>query len=158
MPARQCVRSCAAALLVLVFLVHVPARAAESRAAEYRAGNLVVTGPWSRPTPPVATVGAVYFSMANVGRTADRLIAISTPIARKVEIHEDHNVRGTVQMRAVESVECPPGVTVKAEPGGLHVMLLDLVRPLVAGMEFPLSLRFRDAGVLTVQVAVGARE
>jgi copper(I)-binding protein len=158
MPARQCVRSCAAALLVLVFLVHVPARAAESRAAEYRAGNLVVTGPWSRPTPPVATVGAVYFSMANVGRTADRLIAISTPIARKVEIHEDHNVQGTVQMRAVESVECPPGVTVKAEPGGLHVMLLDLVRPLVAGMEFPLSLRFRDAGVLTVQVAVGARE
>jgi hypothetical protein len=133
-------------------------RPAQSRAAEYRAGDLVVTRPWSRPTPPVATVGAVYFSMANVGRTADRLIAISTPIARKVEIHEDRNVQGTVQMRAVDSVECPPGVTVKAEPGGLHVMLLDLVRPLVAGMEFPLSLRFRDAGVLTVQVAVGAGE
>ena len=49
-------------------------------------------------------------------------------------------------------------VTVKSEPGGLHVMLLDLTQPLAAGMKFPLMLRFRDAGPLTIQVPVGARE
>jgi periplasmic copper chaperone A len=127
-------------------------------AAEYRAGDLVVAQPWSRPTPPVATVGAVYFSLTNVGRKADRLMSISSPIASNVEIHESRQVQGIVQMRALTALECPPGATVKSEPGGLHVMLLGLSRPLLAGMEFPLSLRFRDAGVLTVLVRVGERQ
>ncbi len=127
-------------------------------AADYRAGNLIVTAPWSRPTPPSATVGAVYMSLTNAGRTPDRLIGISSPVARSVEIHESRTVAGMMQMRAVDSVECPPGVAVKIEPGGLHVMLIGLKQPLKAGMEFPLSLRFRDAGELTVQVPVSDRE
>jgi periplasmic copper chaperone A len=131
---------------------------APAQAADYRAGDMVVVRPWSRPTPPVATVGVAYFSMTNVGSKADTLITVSSPMARKVEIHENRTVQGIVQMRAVTSVECPPGATVKIEPGGLHVMLLDLNRPLAAGTEFPLSLHFRDAGVLTVQVQVGAPE
>jgi copper(I)-binding protein len=114
-----------------------------------------VTQPWSRPTPPAATVGAVYFAMTNTGRSADRLRAITSPIAREAQIHESHTVQGMVQMRRVEGVECPPGATVKSEPGALHVMLLGLTRPLTEGMEFPLSLHFRDAGVLLVQVRVG---
>jgi periplasmic copper chaperone A len=150
-PNRQ--RVCGAALLLLWFIAPAPARA-----ADYRIGDLVVAQPWSRPTPPVATVGAVYFSLTNVGRKADRLIAISSPNARKVEMHESRSVQGMMQMRAVESVECLPGVTVKSEPMGLHVMLLDLLHPLVAGEEFPLMLHFRDAGTLTIQVQVGARE
>jgi hypothetical protein len=129
-----------------------------SGAADYKAGNLAVTDIWSRPTPPVASVGAVYFSITNTGRKADRLLAVSSPIARQVEIHESRMVQGTMQMRPVESVECPPGVTVKIEPGGLHVMLLGLAHPLAPGTEFPLSLRFRDAGSLTVQVVVGDRQ
>lgn len=138
-------------------MAQAPAQA-PPQAPDYRAGAMVVAQPWSRPTPPVATVGVAYFSMTNVGGKADSLIAISSPIARKVEIHESRTVQGMVQMRAVASVECPPGATVKIEPGGLHVMLLDLSRPLAAGTEFPLSLRFRDAGVLTIQVRVGAPE
>jgi hypothetical protein len=144
---------CGAALLVLWFIAPAPVRA-----ADYRVGDLVVAQPWSRPTPPVATVGAVYFSMTNVGHKADRLMGISTPIAGKVEMHESLRVQGMVQMRAVTSIECLPGQTVKSEPGGLHVMLLDLSHPLVTGVEFPLLLHFRDAGTVTVQVQVGARE
>jgi periplasmic copper chaperone A len=128
------------------------------QAADYRVGDLVVAHAWSRPTPPAATVGAVYFSMTNVGHKADSLVSISTPIAGKVEMHESRKVQGMVLMRAVTSIECLPGQTVKSEPGGLHVMLLDLTRPLAAGAQFPLSLHFRDAGTLTVQVQVGAPE
>jgi len=140
-----------------VWLVLCAMTQASAQAADYRAGAMVVAQPWAPPTPP-ATVGVAYFSMTNAGGKADSLIAISSPIARKVEIHESRTVQGMVQMRAVKSVECPPGATVKIGPGGLHVMLLDLSRPLAAGTEFPLSLRFRVAGVLTVQVRVGAPE
>jgi copper(I)-binding protein len=131
---------------------------AEALPADDRVGDLVVTRPWSPPTPPVASVGAVYFSMTNAGRKADRLVAISSPIARRVQMHESRTVQGIVQMRPVTSVECLPGVTVKSEPGGLHVMLLDLIQPLTAGTKFPLVLHFRDAGSLTIQVPVGAGE
>jgi periplasmic copper chaperone A len=142
------------AALVIAALI----AAAPLLGAEYRAGDLKVAQPWSRPTPPAAGVGAVYFSITNLGRKADRLTAISSPIASRGEIHESRSAQGMLQMRAVAFVECPAGATVKSEPGGTHVMLLGLTRPLTAGMEFPLSLTFRDSGILTVQVRVGAQE
>ena len=144
--------ACGAALAVLLLL------AMSARSSDYKAGDLAITDPWSRPTPPIASVGAVYFSITNAGRKADRLLAIGSPIARQAEIHESLVVNGTVEMRPVESIECPPGATVRIEPGGLHVMLLGLTHPLAAGTTFPLSLRFRDAGSVTVQVAVKARQ
>jgi periplasmic copper chaperone A len=141
------------AFLVLWLIAQAPVHA-----TEYRAGTLVVSQPWSPPTPPVASVGAVYFSVTNGGPKADLLLSVDTPIARVVEIHESREAQGSVRMREVPSVECPPGVTVKISPGGLHVMLLGLTRPLTAGMTFPASLHFRDAGVINVQVSVTARE
>jgi copper(I)-binding protein len=100
-------------------------------------------------------VGAVYFSITNAGSTADRLLSVSTPMAAKVELHESRTEHGVVEMRAVTAVECPAGKTVRAAPGGLHVMLLGLAAPLASGSELTVSLRFRDAGVLTLKVPVG---
>ncbi len=61
-------------------------------------------------------------------------------------------------MRAVTFLDCPPGGTVRSEPGGLHVMLVGLSRPLTPGMQYPLSLAFQDGGTLTVMVTVSARQ
>ncbi len=110
----------------------------------------------STPTPPVASVGAVYLWVTNHGLQADRLIAVESPIAATVEIHRTTLEKGTMQMRQVTFLDCPPGVTVKIEPGTLHVMLIGLKHPLVAGSTFPLSLKFRDAGMLAAQVSVQA--
>ena len=142
---------CIAALLVCCIALPVPA-------ADFRSGDLIVAEPWSPPTPPVATVGVVYFSLTNKGSTPRRLTAISSPAARQVEIHESRLVQGTIQMRPVTFVDCPPGSTVRSEPGGLHVMLVGLERPLTAGMQYPLSLTFQDGGVLDVVVTVSARK
>jgi periplasmic copper chaperone A len=142
-----------AAFLVLWLIAQAPVHA-----IDYRGGNLIVAQPWSAPTPPVASVGAVYFSVTNAGPKSDQLLSVDTPIARNVEIHETSEVQGSMRMREVASVECPPGTTVKIAPGGLHVMLLGLTRPLTVGMSFPASLHFRDAGIVSVQVVVAARE
>jgi copper(I)-binding protein len=125
-----------------------------AQAAESRLGNLIITEARARPTPPGISVGAVYFSITNAGSKADRLLSVSTPVAGRVELHESRNMHGVVEMREVTSVECPPGATVRATPGGLHVMLLGLAAPLAAGTELSMSLQFRDAGVLTLKVPV----
>jgi periplasmic copper chaperone A len=143
-----------AARALLFCLLAVSAGAARAQGAEARIGNLTVSGVGARATPPGTTVGAVYFSITNSGRTADRLESVSTPIARAVRIHTSSAVHGVMQMREVDAVECPPGATVKAEPGGLHVMLIGLSAPLTLGDAFAVSLHFHAAGVLTLKVPV----
>jgi len=137
---------CGAALLLLLFTMPCIAQ------TEARIGHLSVNHAYSHPTP--ASVGVVYFSITNSGTQPDRLIALSSPIAAQVQMHETHTVQGLMQMRAVSFVECPPGVTVKSEPGGLHVMLIGLSSALKVGTEFALTLQFRDAGILTLHVPV----
>jgi copper(I)-binding protein len=143
---------CVVSLLIPQFITQSQAQTAAAL------GQLTVTQAWSRPTPPAATVGAVYFSINNRGSKADLLLAVSSPIAARVELHESRNVRGVVEMRELTSVPCAAGATVVSEPGGLHVMLVGLYRPLIAGTAFPLSLKFRDAGNLTLQIPVLNRE
>jgi copper(I)-binding protein len=141
------------ALLCLLSVAQLSAPV-HSQTAESRVGNLIITEARARATPPGVSVGVIYFSIANAGAKSDRLLSVSTRAATKVELHESHTVRGVVEMRAVTSVECPPGTTVKSEPGGLHVMLIGLSQPLRLGTEIPVALQFRDAGILMLKVPV----
>jgi periplasmic copper chaperone A len=142
--------------IAAVVLMLAPGVPVFSQGAPSRLGNLVVANAWSPATPPTASVGVVYFSISNLGSQADRLLAVSSGVATAVELHESHTVKGVVEMRRVSAVDCPPGVTVKSEPGGLHVMLVGLMRPLVTGTVLTVTLQFRDAGSLALQVPVEA--
>ena len=128
-----------------------PLRAQE---AEAHIGHLIVSGANARATPPGAAVGAIYFTIQNTGATADALESVSTPAARSVQLHVTNTVNGVMQMREVKALDCPAGATVKAESGGLHVMLIGLAAPLTLGTTLDVSLRFRAAGVLTLKVPV----
>jgi copper(I)-binding protein len=126
-------------------------------ANSFRAGDVIVSDPWSRPTPPSSSVGSVYLTLRNVGRRADRLIGVQTPRAASAGIHETVRRNGMVEMNAVSELALPPGSTVEVKPGGLHIMLMGLTGPLVPGAEFPLTLMFAGAGrvVVTVRVLAG---
>jgi periplasmic copper chaperone A len=124
----------------------------------FQAGSIQVDAIRAAPTPPVASVAAVYLSITNRGATSDRLIALESPIAAKVELHRSTMAQGIMQMREVAALDCPPRAIVKIEPGALHIMLTGLRQPLVAGTTFSLSLKFRDAGMLVVQVPVKSPE
>ena len=126
----------------------------QGQVSEPRIGNLIVSEARARATPPGISVGVVYFSITNRGAASDRLVSVSTPIARRVEIHESRFEHGVAEMRELSSVDCPPGATVHAAPGALHVMLIGLAAPLVIGTEFTVSLKFRDAGPLTLKVPI----
>lgn len=113
-----------------------------------------VDRPWARATPPGATIGAGYLELRNPGSTADRLVRATTPRAATVQIHETQMADGMMQMREVDGLNLPPGATVRLEPGGTHLMLVDLPRPLVAGERVPLILHFARAGQVTVELVV----
>ena len=134
----------------------VPAATAQ----EARAGDLAVQQPWTRAAGQGAT-GAGFLSISNRGAAADRLLSATTPAARAVELHTMLRNGDVMRMRAVEAVEIPPGQTVALRPGGLHMMLVGLSRPLREGETVPVTLRFERAGEVRVDLAVqaaGARE
>jgi copper(I)-binding protein len=118
------------------------------------AADIVVETAWARATPGNAPTGAVYFRVVNRGIAPDRLVAVTTPVAERAEIHENKIVDGVMQMRPLGGVTIEPRQSMELKPGGDHLMLIGLKHPLKQGESFPLTLVFEKAGTLTVGVAV----
>lgn len=151
--------------------------------AEEPAGELEVTDAWARTSPAVATAGAAYLDITNGTETDDVLLSASVDatVAARVELHETTAVEdegdagmgegmggeegeGTtdtsmvgapmMQMQPVEDIPVPAGETVSLEPGGLHIMMLDLAEPLETGATIELTLTFEQAGDVVVMAEV----
>lgn len=119
------------------------------------ADNVIqVEDPWARETPPGVSHGAAYMTLINEGGIKDRLIGARSGVANVAELHTHLMEDGVVKMRGLEGVNMPPGTPVALEPGGLHIMLIELKGPLKAGEHFPLTLEFERAGDTTVEVEV----
>lgn len=132
----------------------VLAAAPAERAAAPKAATIDVRGAYARPTPPESAVGAAYLEIR--ASAEDRLVGASTPVAKRAEMHGTTESNGMMRMRRVPAVQVKPGEPVVFEPGGLHLMLYGLSKPLVAGQRFPLELRFEKAGVVRTEVLVQA--
>ena len=117
------------------------------------AGALSIKGAWARPTPPGIEVGAGYFEIDN-GGAADRLLRASSPRARRVEFHESRTEGGIARMRELATVAVPAATRVAFAPGGLHLMLVGLGAPLLAGDHVPVTLVFEHAGPREVVLGV----
>jgi hypothetical protein len=137
-----------------ITLLAALAFAAPAMANDYRQGDMHIMKPWSRPLPAVSVNGAAYMTLMNTGTVADKLISISTPAAKKAEIHTHVMDGGMMKMRPVGSLEIPPGDTSVLQPGGLHIMLMGLTAPLVEGKAFPLTLDFERAGRIELEVMI----
>jgi copper(I)-binding protein len=111
---------------------------------------------WAEATPPGADVGVVYLELHNLGSTPDRLVGVTSPVAGKLSLHQSMTMSGMSQMRPLDGVTLPPGAIVRFAPGGTHVMLEQLRRPLKAGDSVPLTLIFDHAAALTVAATVRA--
>lgn len=124
--------------------------------AHAQPSSIQIDDAWSRATLGQARNGAAYLTLATSAPTADRLLSASSTAAGKVELHNHIMVGNVAQMRPVDAIEVAPGSPTVLQPGGLHIMLLDLKAPLQAGTSFPLTLVFEKAGAVTVDVAVRA--
>jgi periplasmic copper chaperone A len=110
---------------------------------------------WIRLPPPNAPVTAAYMTLANDGDHDLTVVAAASPVAGTVELHEHlQDADGVMRMRQVASMPLPAGGTLTMEPGGLHVMLIDLLRPLAEGDAVPVTLRFADGQSLEVAAEV----
>ena len=142
-----------ALLLALASLLVAGAAAAH----DYAIGSLKIGHPWSRPTPVGAVAGGGFLTISNTGKETDRLLSGATPAADRLEIHEMSVTDGVMRMRALpDGLPIAPGQTLTLAPGGYHIMLIGLKKPLAAGDRVPAKLRFEKAGEVEVVFLVGA--
>lgn len=140
--------------------------------------TITIDGAWARTSPSMVTMGAAYMNITST--VDDELIgvAVDASIAADAQIHEmvmatentmsmgadttmsmgsDTTMSmgsGEMVMQEVESIVVPADGGVELKPGGYHVMLIDLVKPLETGQTFDVTLTFAKAGDVVVSVTV----
>jgi len=134
--------------MLLLFLYAVPAYAQ----------SVIVKEAWIRGT--VRGQSATGAFMELTGKSAVRLVSAESPAAKTVEVHSMRMEEGVMKMSPVKGVDVPAGKTVKLAPGGYHVMMMGLEKPLSAGERVPLKLMFElaDKKRETVELSVEVRD
>lgn len=122
----------------------------------FTAGDLTVSGAFTRATLPKAPVGAGFFTIENTGSSDDRLVSVSSEISPTIELHTMRMVDDVMKMEELtDGIAIPAGETVSLAPGGLHVMIIGPNQPFVEGECVSLTLEFEAAGTLPIVLNVG---
>ena len=120
--------------LKTIFLAALSVLAAQS----VWANPVVVSKAWVRPTVAGQAVAAAYMDIT--ARESARLIAVRSPISPSVQIHLMQMDGDIMRMREVPSLDLPKNRAVSLKPGGYHLMLMKLKKPIQAGDKIPLTL------------------
>lgn len=120
--------------------------------------QVTVEDAWVRATVPGQPVAAAYLKIRSA-QTA-KLVAVRAPVTARAEIHEMRMEGGIMRMRPVTRLALPAGKTVELKPGGYHLMLMDIVKPLRPGEVVPITLVIEgpDRRRQEVKIEAGVRE
>jgi periplasmic copper chaperone A len=146
-------------VIVLVGAVTVACSSAPAESAP-RASTTAASSPgltvgdaWARPTL-VGGDSAAYLTITNSG-AADTLLSIECTIASSTMLHQTStDSTGMTGMSMLADLPIPSGATVRLAPGGTHVMIAGLERPLTVGEKVELRLVFAHAGEIVVPAAI----
>lgn len=116
--------------------------------------QVTVKEPWVRGT--VASQKATGAFMQLSTTEAVRLVEVRSGAAKIVEVHEMRMEGDRMMMKAVPGIDLVPGQMLELKPGGFHVMLIDVVKPLNAGDKVPLTLVLEGKDKKRIQVEVSA--
>ena len=127
-------------------------------AAAAAQGQVEARAAWVRATVLGQTTAGAYMQLT-IGERAN-LVGVESPAAAGAEVHETRMEGKVMRMRAVPRLELIPGKTVELKPGGYHIMLLELKRPLKKGEVVPirLKLEMKDKSVRTLEVKAEVRD
>ena len=126
--------------------------AASVYAADAKVGNLSIDDVWARSGQP-GQVSAAFMEIKNKG-AADKIVSAHCDCAKATELHTMTMADGKMIMAQVPTMEVPANGELKLKPGGYHIMLIGLNRPLVSGETLPIKVKFEKAGDVTLQAKI----
>lgn len=119
--------------------------------------EVTVAEPWVRATVPAQKATGAFMQLES---DADaRLVSAASPVAGVVEIHEMLMDKDVMKMNRIPGLDLPAGKDVELEPGGYHVMLMDLKAQVKEGDQVPVTLTVenKDGSRQTIELTAPAR-
>lgn len=137
---------------ILVAFALVPALLVPATPAAFAApAQVAITDAWVKASSFSDHAGGmtgVFMKVTNKTKRAITLLSGTSSIAAMVETHQ---VVDGVMSKTARGIKIMPGKTVILEPGGLHVMLMGLKKPILAGTKVDLTLKFAGASPLVLK-------
>jgi periplasmic copper chaperone A len=113
-----------------------------------------VHSPFVRMMPPGQPNTAAFMTLENTGNTNLAVVAAESQVSKVVELHTHTMVEGVMQMREIEKIEIPAGQRTELKPGGLHIMLIGLHKPLSEEQVVEITLVYDDGSRQTIEAPV----
>ena len=104
--------------------------------------SIEIKNQWVRASNDGQDVSAAYMTIVSNEDTS--LIAIDSDVADVIEIHSMSMENGVMKMRMLDTLDLIADKPTKLSPGGFHLMLFDLKKPLTAGKEAHFTLHFKN--------------
>lgn len=104
----------------------------------------------ARATKPGMSSSAAYMTIRNGTNEPVQIQALASPVAGKTELHTTEMNNGMMSMRRVDNLQIEPGDEVELKPGGYHVMLMGLKKPIAANSRVPVTITFSNGEQKTV--------
>jgi copper(I)-binding protein len=108
------------------------------------AQEVTVRNVWARATAPGQNTASIYLEIVSNADAA--LVGVTSPLAKSAQMHTMRTEGGVMKMRAMQRIELPARKSVTFAPGGLHIMLAGIGRPLREKEKIPLELAIEGAG------------
>lgn len=147
-------RRAAGSALAAFALVASTLTPAGSAALAAQGASVSAHDAFAREAPAGRKVSAVFVTVENTGNIARSIVSAWTDAADTTELHEMKRVGTTMQMSPVKSIAVPAHGAAELKPGGLHIMLFGLRKPLVAGDTVRLTLTLDDGSKVAVAAQV----
>lgn len=111
-------------------------------ACSKQATEINITDNWVRATAEGQDVGAAYMTITSASDNS--LVKVESSVTDSVEIHSMSIENGVMKMRMLEQLDLKANTPNKLAPGGFHLMLFDLKKPLKAGETVSFTLHFKN--------------
>jgi copper(I)-binding protein len=117
--------------------------------------SFVIDGAWARPSPTESTVGAAYMNITSPADDALVGASVDLSVAMMAQVHETTTAAdGTMGMKEIGTIPMSAGTPLALAPGGYHIMIMELAKPLEVGSSFNVTLTFASGATTTVEVPV----
>jgi copper(I)-binding protein len=118
------------------------------------ADSITISDAYVRQAPPGSPATGAFMVLHNSGSKLVKLIKADNPVSQLTELHTHLHEGGMMKMRPVKDIPIPAGGEARLQPGGLHIMLIDMKAPLLDGDQLPLTLSFDDGSSKVIKLPV----
>ena len=126
-----------------------------SFAESIKFNGLIISNLWIKEPIGNHSMTSGYLKIKNTNAYDERLIAITSNIAKKSEIHEMIIDNDIMKMNVLnDGLKIPANSTVHLKPGSYHIMFMKLQKKIKIMSTHKINLNFEKSGQLNIDVSV----